>query len=113
MFTEENNNIPKDDITHDLIMDRTGIDEKSAMYTERDNEEVIIQEVIKKEPEFAPPAPVAREVTPEEVAPIEVAPEEPPQVLVEASTINEIAEDFLHNMYENNIRADIDQIEAC
>ena len=108
MFTEENNNIPKDDITHDLIMDRTGIDEKSAMYTERDNEEVIIQEVIKKEPEFAPPAPVAHEVTPEEVTP-----EEPPQVLVEASTINEIAEDFLHNMYENNIRADIDQIEAC
>ena len=108
MFTEENNNIPKDDITHDLIMDRTGIDEKSAMYTERDNEEVIIQEEIKKEPEFAPPAPVAREVTPEEVTP-----EEPPQVLVEASTINEIAEDFLHNMYENNIRADIDQIEAC
>ena len=78
MFTEEHNNAPKDDVTHDLIMDKTGIDDKSGIYTERDNEEVINQEVINKEPEVAP----------------EVAPEEPPQVLVEASTINEIAEDF-------------------
>ena len=73
MFTDDNQNCSVEDKTHDIILDKTGFEDKSGMHSERDDEDILKK--LENNEEYKE----------------------------SSRTINELVGDFQHNMYESNI----------